>query len=117
MKKNLIHVLAVLLMAGITAQAKSEKAEGTTGKPDKVMKQAADQTSESSVKKAEQAQTDAEKAKKEADGKSEQAKEKSKGRSEEMQKATAEKKEAQEAARESGEKMNKEEKSWWKFWK
>ena len=50
-------------------------------------------------------------------GKSTEAKAKEKKGSEEMKKAVGEKKEAQKTAKESGEKMGKEKKSRWKFWK
>ena len=116
MKHTLFAAMAVLLMAGMTAEAKNEKAQGKSGKARKEMKQDKAEADKGAEK--------AEEAKAKSKGKSEEAKkkgksgeEKAKGKSEEMKKATAEKKDAQNAARESGEKLDKEQKSWWKFWK
>ena len=116
MKRLLIYTLTAVLFAAVHAEAKKDPEKG---KPDKELRQSQEKASaeaakglEMKEKADEAAETEKEKAeemKKKADN--------DKGRSEEMKKAVDEKKEAQQAAKESGEKMDKEKKSWWKFWK
>lgn len=105
MKKTLMYAVAIMLIAGMTAEAKKDEGQGKKGAVDHEMKKAeakanadVDTAKEIGEEKSKEATAQAEEAKKK--GKSEEAK----GKSEEMKKATSEKKEAQKAAKESGEK-------------
>jgi len=122
MKKMLMYTLSILLLAGLSAEAKKDQGKDKREQLEKEIKQAegklkadVDATKNMSEDKSKEAKEKAKSEKIKGKVKSEKAKGKSK--SEEMKKATAEKKEAQKVAKESGEKMDKKQKSKWKFWK
>ena len=111
MKKITLTAMMLLLVGLTSAEAKKE---GNGGKSNHAVTEAGD-------KGKEHHQHDDKKAKKpEAEKAQVAGKEKSdaaKHDPDEMKAAVAEKKEAQKAAKKSGEKLDKEKKSAWKFWK